>query len=89
MVFVGEGIMFTGLVQTLATIVFVRAEPPGKRLGVCAPAVAAAARVGDSIAVNGCCLTVVEIAGETLAFEAAGPKRSTAPTWANWRRAAR
>jgi riboflavin synthase len=65
--------MFTGLVQTLATIAFVHAEPPGKRLGVCAPSVTATARVGDSIAVNGCCLTVVEIAGETLAFEA-GPE---------------
>ncbi|HEV3004470.1 MAG TPA: riboflavin synthase [Pirellulales bacterium] len=65
--------MFTGIVQTLATVASVRAEPPGKRLVVCAPREAAAARVGDSVAVNGCCLTVVEITGELLVFEA-GPE---------------
>jgi len=65
--------MFTGIIQTLATVVEVRVEAPGKRLRVCMPDVAAAVRIGDSVAVNGCCLTVVEIAGDTLAFEA-GPE---------------
>ncbi|HEV3021089.1 MAG TPA: riboflavin synthase [Pirellulales bacterium] len=65
--------MFTGIVQTLATVASVRAEPPGTRLWVCAPRESAGAAVGDSIAVNGCCLTVVEIAGETIGFEA-GPE---------------
>jgi riboflavin synthase len=65
--------MFTGIVQTLATVAEVRVEAPGKRLWVSTPDVAAAVCIGDSVAVNGCCLTVVEIAGDTLAFEA-GPE---------------
>jgi riboflavin synthase len=65
--------MFTGIVQTLATVASVRVEPPGKRLWVRAPREAAACRVGESIAVNGCCLTVVETDDETLVFEA-GPE---------------
>lgn len=65
--------MFTGLVQALAQIVEIHAEPPGKRLLVRAPEIAAAAKIGDSIAVNGCCLTVVAVEGGNLAFEA-GPE---------------
>jgi riboflavin synthase len=65
--------MFTGLVQTLAQVVAVRAEPPGRRLTVRAPEIADAAKIGDSIAVNGCCLTVIALEGGELAFEA-GPE---------------
>ncbi len=61
--------MFTGLVQGLGTVIEARREGPGMRLVVAAPALAAAS-LGDSIAVNGCCLTVCEIAGDRLAFEA-------------------
>lgn len=65
--------MFTGLVQALAEIVEMRDEPPGKRLFVRAPELAAKAALGDSIAVNGCCLTVVGQADGALSFEA-GPE---------------
>jgi riboflavin synthase len=65
--------MFTGLVQCLATVREVRTREPGRELRIAAPQIAAEARVGDSIAVNGCCLTIVEIAGDDLAFEA-GPE---------------
>jgi len=65
--------MFTGLVETRATIAEVRAEPPGKRLLVHVPCFAGEASLGESVAVNGCCLTVVEIQGDRLAFEA-GPE---------------
>lgn len=65
--------MFTGLVQTLAKVVAIHPEPPGKRLSIQAPEIAAAAKIGDSIAVNGCCLTVVAIEGDLLSFEA-GPE---------------
>jgi riboflavin synthase len=40
------------------------------RLSVAAPAITAGVRVGDSIAVNGGCLTVVEVQDGRLAFEA-------------------
>lgn len=62
--------MFTGLVQSLAVIESIEAVGPGVRLSVQDAAIAASAAIGDSIAVNGCCLTVVGIKGDTLAFEA-------------------
>ena len=62
--------MFTGLVQSLAEITSLVPEGPGVRLVVREPAIAANAQVGDSIAVNGCCLTVAAIDGDELAFQA-------------------
>ena len=62
--------MFTGLVETLGVVDDLVSQGPGVRLVVRAAAIAADSRLGDSIAVNGCCLTVVERVGETLAFEA-------------------
>jgi riboflavin synthase len=65
--------MFTGLVQCLATVREIHAAGPGRRLVIHAPDVARAANAGDSIAVNGCCLTVVARTDECVTFEA-GPE---------------
>ncbi len=65
--------MFTGLVQCLATVESLSAPSPGSTLVVRAPEIAADAELGESIAVNGCCLTVVEHQGGCLSFEA-GPE---------------
>ena len=62
--------MFTGLVETIGIIDSLRPEGPGVRLLVRAGVVADDASLGDSIAINGCCLTVVEKNGETLGFDA-------------------
>ena len=62
--------MFTGLVQSLAQLVEVVSEPPGVRLIIREPAIASTAKLGDSIAINGCCLTVVELNGAEMTFEA-------------------
>jgi len=62
--------MFTGLVQKLATVQQLVSDPPGVRLIVAAEDIAADAKIGDSVAINGCCLTVVAISGSTLAFDA-------------------
>jgi riboflavin synthase len=62
--------MFTGLVQSLAEVIDMAPEPPGVRLIIRDNSIAAAAKIGDSIAINGCCLTVVEVEGNTLAFQA-------------------
>jgi riboflavin synthase len=66
--------MFTGLVQLLATIADVRERPPGTRLVIRAPEFTDL-ELGESIAVNGCCLTVVDIdsAAGTLSLDA-GPE---------------
>lgn len=58
--------MFTGLVREIGTV----AAFDGVRLVLAAPETAAAARQGDSVAVAGVCLTVVERDGDRLAFDA-------------------
>jgi riboflavin synthase len=65
--------MFSGIVEALGTVAELRSEPPGCRLIIRQPRIVAETAVADSISVNGCCLTVVEVAGETFAFQA-GPE---------------
>ena len=62
--------MFTGLVETVGSVESLRPAGPGVRLLVRAGMVAEDAALGDSIAVNGCCLTVVEMTGDCLGFDA-------------------
>jgi len=62
--------MFTGIVQSLAEVADVVAEPPGVRLVIREPRLAPITNVGDSIALNGCCLTVIAVDAERLAFQA-------------------
>jgi riboflavin synthase len=65
--------MFTGLVEELGTIVEVARQgrkSKALRLTLKAPLVSRDARIGDSIAINGCCLTVVKKTKSLLAFEA-------------------
>jgi riboflavin synthase len=52
--------MFTGLVEELGRVRALRRDDPA-RLTVACQAVLAGAAVGDSIAVSGCCVTVVEL----------------------------
>jgi riboflavin synthase len=61
--------MFTGLVEELGVVQSVKAAGPGVRLVVKSTAVAKNAAVGDSIAVSGCCLTVVKKEKGLLTFE--------------------
>jgi riboflavin synthase len=53
--------MFTGIVEELGTVVAVEEQGDAIRLSIRAAAVLEDAGLGDSIAVNGCCLTVVEV----------------------------
>jgi riboflavin synthase alpha subunit len=62
--------MFTGIVRELAAVEGVEGVEGGIRLRISAPRTAADARPGDSVALNGVCLTVVERADGTLAFDA-------------------
>lgn len=54
----------------MGEIVAVVDDPPGKRLRVRSQLVAADAGLGDSICINGCCLTVVAAKDDVLDFEA-------------------
>lgn len=62
--------MFTGLVQSLAEVVDIIREGPGVRLTIEDSRTASEAQLGDSIALNGCCLTVVGIEESRLSFQA-------------------
>ena len=62
--------MFTGIVECVAEVVAVEPRAAGARLVVRAPGIAAEARLGDSIAVSGACLTVAECAEGRIAFDA-------------------
>ena len=56
--------MFTGIIEGLGTIREIRPTGQGKRLGVDADFDLDQTKIGDSISVNGACLTVVMIEGE-------------------------
>lgn len=52
--------MFTGIVEEVGTIRHIATAPAGARLTIAARTVLSDAKRGDSIAVNGVCLTLVE-----------------------------
>jgi riboflavin synthase len=58
--------MFTGIVEELGVVEGLEEQTDAIRLTVRGPLVLADARLGDSIAVNGCCLTVAERDGDTF-----------------------
>jgi riboflavin synthase len=62
--------MFTGIVTEVGVIDEISATPAGARLRVSAPATAGECRVGDSVAIDGCCLTAVSVGDGTLEFDA-------------------
>ena len=63
--------MFTGLVEGRGRIHEMRPECAGIRLVLDAPAdMARGVRPGDSIAINGCCLTIVDLADGKWSFQA-------------------
>jgi len=64
--------MFTGIVKFTGTIESLEHTPEGGRLRVRAPEVTPHLAVSNSIAVNGCCLTVVELAGEIFGLDLSG-----------------
>jgi riboflavin synthase len=62
--------MFTGLVEALATVAELQPEPPSVRLTIQVPPSIDGVQVGDSVALNGCCLTVVASENGRLSFQA-------------------
>jgi riboflavin synthase len=58
--------MFTGIVEELGTVEGIEDQGDAVRLTVRGPHVLGDVRLGDSIAVNGCCLTVAERDQETF-----------------------
>src|SRR5262249_34548059 len=65
--------MFTGLVEALGTVRQTVPEGAGRQLVIAEPTLAPEVAVGDSVAINGACLTVVGHDRETMHFQA-GPE---------------
>lgn len=61
--------MFTGIVEETGTVTLLDRLPAGARLELSAARVLEGTAVGDSVAVNGCCLTVTRLAPSGLAFD--------------------
>jgi len=61
--------MFTGLVEEQGTVVGIESLGDSVRLTLRGPLVTSDASQGDSIAVNGCCLTVTDLDGDTFAAD--------------------
>jgi riboflavin synthase len=61
--------MFTGLIEEIGTVAAILATGHGRQLLLAAPRIASEARIGDSVAVNGCCLTVTAHSAEELTFD--------------------
>ncbi|MEV0312721.1 riboflavin synthase alpha chain [Nonomuraea fuscirosea] len=61
--------MFTGIIEELGEVVAIRQEGGGALLSVRGPVVTSDAKHGDSIAVNGVCLTVVEVTGDVFTVD--------------------
>src|SRR5207237_6991697 len=61
--------MFTGLIEEVGSVLWIRASDRGTQLQIAAPRIAKEIRTGDSVAVNGCCLTVSAHRGEQLTFD--------------------
>jgi riboflavin synthase len=63
--------MFTGIVEELGRVRSLEDRAGGARLVVRCATVNGDSSVGDSVAVNGVCLTAVEVTGEALSFDLA------------------
>src|SRR5215467_8526525 len=68
--------MFTGIIEHLGTVESLDLHPEGGRVTIHAPSLGPSLTVANSIAVNGCCLTIVgihngrfsaDLSGETIA----------------------
>ena len=75
--------MFTGIIEHTGTIEALSVEANGGRVTIHAPSVAPSLAVSNSIAVNGCCLTIVDLhngrfsadlSGETICKTSFGAK---------------
>lgn len=62
--------MFSGLVESKASVIRVIQEPGGIRLIIDRPEPFEDIRLGDSIAIQGCCLTVVAVDEKSMSFQA-------------------
>ena len=76
--------MFTGLIEELGRVQSVEERPEGRRFWIAASRVLEDARVGDSLACSGCCLTAVAVEPGRFAVEVV-PETLRLTTLGAWR----
>ena len=71
--------MFTGIIEELGTIATLERRGDGAKIKIAAQTVTKDSKDGDSIAVNGVCLTAIDIKNDSFAADVSGEtlKRST------------
>lgn len=69
--------MFTGIIEEMGEVRQLSRRPQGYCLGVQARGIGAGVRVGESVAVNGACLTVTQVRGDQLEFDLLPETRTT------------
>jgi len=62
--------VFTGIVREVGKAVSISGRAGGVRLEIEAPATAAITAVGDSVSIDGCCLTAVSVGDGRIVFDA-------------------
>jgi len=61
--------VFTGLIEEVGSVLWIRATDRGTQMQIVAPELAEQIQIGESVAVNGCCLTVSARRDEQLTFD--------------------
>jgi riboflavin synthase len=61
--------VFTGIIEAIGTVRQLTRHPTGARVEIASATIAQATRPGDSLAVEGACLTVTALAGEVMACD--------------------
>jgi len=64
--------MFTGLIEAICTVKSVRRSAPAMHLTIDLGKLADETRIGDSMAINGVCLTIAELRGNLATFDVSG-----------------
>lgn len=80
--------MFTGLIEEVGTIAAVEGTAEGSRIAVSASKVLEDAALGDSIAIDGVCTTVIELSPDRFVIEAS-PETLSKTTFTRYRPGAR
>jgi riboflavin synthase len=62
--------VFTGIVREVGVVVEASEVGGGRSLVIGAPGTAAVTGIGDSVAIDGCCLTATAVDGDTITFHA-------------------
>ena len=61
--------MFTGLIEGIGSVLWIRATERGTQLQIAASPIAETTEKGDSVNVNGCCLTVTARREDQITFD--------------------